>query len=213
MRPRVALAAALLCIVGVFVIEMSGSARRLSGTNHIDPLDFVVTVPANGRVCQPIAFLPADTGAVKFLIGTYGRPLPDISSEFVAGGEVLAAGALPAGGKQGYVAVPLRYSRQSGTQGTICLRFGGDRQIALGGEPLAASPSSATVNGTPSPAGLALYYLRKHPESWWQMLPTLAQRFGFGKAALFGNWTLPAAAMLLLATWVGAIRLLYKEVA
>lgn len=214
MRLRIALAVALLCIAGAFALEMSGSARRLAGTNHIDPLGFVVVAPAGGRVCQPVALLPPGTGSVRALIGTYGRPLPAITTEFISPDEkVMTSGVLAGGGKQGYVDVPLHYSRRQGMPGTICLRFIGSHRVAIGGEPLAASTTSASVNGHPQPAGLALYYLRNKPESWWELLPIIVQRFGFGKAAFFGYWTLPAATLLLLLTWAAAMRLLVKEMA
>ena len=38
-------------------------------------------------------------------------------------------------------------------------------------------------------------------------------RFGLGKASFFGDWTLPAVALLLLGVWVGTVRLLLRELA
>lgn len=212
MRMRVALAVALLCVVVVFAIEMSGSAPRLSGTDHIDPRSFVVILPPKSSVCQPIASLPGDTGSVKLLVGTYGRPLPAISAKFVGprGAEV-TGGQLPAGGRQGYVSIPLRHPHGPSVSGTLCFHFDSEHNVAVAGEPLAASATSASVNGQPQPAGLAFYYLRPGSESWWELLPLLTQRFGFGKAAFFGEWTLPAAALLLLGIWTATIRLLCKE--
>jgi hypothetical protein len=54
-------------------------------------------------------------------------------------------------------------------------------------------------------------YLREHRESWWQLLPTLVDRFGLGKASLIGDWTLPTVAVLFLGTWVAVVRLLLRE--
>ncbi len=39
----------------------------------------------------------------------------------------------------------------------------------------------------------------------------LDERFGLGKASLFGDWTLPAMALALLGVWIAAVRLLAKE--
>ncbi len=55
-------------------------------------------------------------------------------------------------------------------------------------------------------------YLRPGRESWWQLLGTLDQRFGLGKASFFGDWTLPVMALLLLGIWIAAARLLAKEI-
>ena len=54
-------------------------------------------------------------------------------------------------------------------------------------------------------------YLRPGSESWWQLLGVLDERFGFGKATFFGDWTLPVAALLLLGVWVATVRLLIRE--
>lgn len=212
MRLRVALAAALLCVIGALALDMSGSAPRLSGTNHVNPLAFVVTVPPGGRLCQPAVALPPDTGSVKLLIASYGRPLPTISALLTGeDGERLASGELARGRKQGYVTIPLEPVRQRVRAGTLCIRFGGTSKLAFGGVGEPENAASVRVNGHIAEAKVSLYYLRPGSESWWELLPTLAQRFGFGKAAFFGSWTLPLVAFLLLATWVATIRLLVKE--
>jgi hypothetical protein len=58
---------------------------------------------------------------------------------------------------------------------------------------------------------MAVVYLRPGRESWWQLLPTLSRRMGFGKALFFGTWTLPVAALLLLGLWIAVGRLLLRE--
>jgi hypothetical protein len=67
------------------------------------------------------------------------------------------------------------------------------------------------VDGSQQPGRISLLYLRAGSETWWQLLPTLARRFGLGKASFFGAWTLPLAALLLLGVWVSAVRLLLRE--
>jgi hypothetical protein len=64
------------------------------------------------------------------------------------------------------------------------------------------------VDGKPQPGRIDVVYLRPGRESWWQLLPTLDQRFGLGKASFFGGWTLPALALALLCVWIAAARLL-----
>jgi hypothetical protein len=56
-----------------------------------------------------------------------------------------------------------------------------------------------------------MLYFRQGGETWWQLLPTLTRRFGLGKASLFGDWTLPAVALLLLVVWIGTARLVVRE--
>ena len=56
-----------------------------------------------------------------------------------------------------------------------------------------------------------MLYLRAGEESWWQLIPTLSERFGLGKAPLYGAWSLLLAALLLLGVWIAVFRLLARE--
>ncbi|HEY1689713.1 MAG TPA: hypothetical protein VGF95_12720 [Solirubrobacteraceae bacterium] len=211
MRLRVALAAALLCVIGLFVLEMSGAAPRSAGTNHVPPLTTLLT-PKQAKVCQS-DILPAGAGRVKLLVGAYGHRVPALAIGFRGpDGKLLSSGRLPAGAPQGFVLVPLRHPyRGADTSGTLCLSVDSPYGIGLGGEPIAPGPTSAQLNGKPEPTAIIIDYLRPGRETWWQLLPTLTQRFAYGKAAFFGTWTLPVAALLLLGAWIAAIRLLWRE--
>lgn len=211
MRLRLAVATAMLCIVGLFVLEMSGRAPRLASTNHVDFLGFVATVPPHGTICQPATVLPADTGAARVFVGTYSHPAPMIRLTFREGTRAVTSGGLRAGAPQGYLDVPFAYPHGATRVGTLCLHFEGPNQVALGGASAPAGDGSEQVDGQPAPGIVALAFMRPSRESWWQLLPTLDQRVGFGKASIFGNWTLPFAACLLLIVWAASIRLLLRE--
>ena len=209
---RVALGLALLAVLAVLVLDMSGSAPRGAGSDHISPVVFAATVPGGGSVCQPIAPLPSDARRVQLLIGTYGRPVPELGVTFGgAGGAVIAQGTLPAGGKEGTVTLPIhRVAR--GEAASFCLHVGGRSTVVLGGEGGPIGATSELVNGQAQSGRVSLLYLRGGSESWWELLPSLDHRFGLGKASLFGDWTLPAMALLLLGVWVCAVRLLWRTV-
>ena len=86
----------------------------------------------------------------------------------------------------------------SGTAVKLCLtrrraRQGRDRRP---GDP--TRPDRRDVDGVAQPAGSASSTTAR-PESWWSLLGVLDQRFGLGKAGFFGDWTLPACFVLLLA--------------
>jgi hypothetical protein len=93
----------------------------------------------------------------------------------------------------------------------MCLRVSGALPVVLGGEGGSITSNSELVNGHRQPGRISLIYLRPGDESWWQLLPTLARRFGLGKASFFGEWTLPLLAVLLLCVWVATARLLTRE--
>ena len=213
MRVRVVLALALALAVGAIVLDMSGSAPRIAATDHTNPQGFVATVPSGGVLCQPSMTLPSDAGSVEVLIGTYGHPVPRLTASFVGpGNHTLAPGTLAAGAREGYVRIPLGYPHGSTVGGALCIHVGkAVHPVVLGGDIFGAGSMSEQVNGKPQAGRIDVVYLRPGRESWWQLLGTLDERFGLGKASFFGDWTLPVAALLLLGVWVAVVRLLLRE--
>jgi hypothetical protein len=191
---------------------MSGSAPRISDTDHINPVGFVGTLQGGQELCQDAMSLPKDAGGVQILVATYGHPVPTVSARFVGPGGTLTSGQVAAGAREGNITVPLRYPHGPTVAGTLCIGVGPSAtKTVLGGDVFAPGPQSEQVAGKPQGGRISVTYLRPGKESWWQLLGTLSQRFGLGKASFFGDWTLAAMALLLLAVWVGAIRLLVRE--
>lgn len=212
MRVRVVLALGLALIAAALLLDMSGSAPRTAGTDHINPVAFVATLQGRQELCQPQMVLPANAGSIHVLAGTYGRPLPAFSARFLDGsGTQVATGALPAGGHEGTVSIPLAHSPQRAVGGTLCIASAGPARVVLAGEPFPEGSTSETVAGHPQTGRVDVVYERAGSESWWSLLPALSERVGLGKATLFGDWTLAAAALLLAAVWAASIRLLLRE--
>ncbi|MCW3028755.1 MAG: hypothetical protein JWN81_1966 [Solirubrobacterales bacterium] len=211
MRVRILLTLAVAAALAALIIDMSGRAPRTAGSDHASPIIFAATVPGHGTLCQPAAYLPQDAAQVQILIGSYGRPLGDLRLSFLdAAGHEVAYGRLPAGGHEGLLLIPIMRIGRAAAGSTVCLRNGGSYRLALGGEGGAVNPNSEVVNGIQQPGRMSLVYFRAGKESWWSLLPELTRRFGLGKAPFFGSWTLPAAALLLLAVWIAALRLLVR---
>ena len=210
MRVRVVLAVSLLAVAVGLAIDMSGRAPRTAGSNRVLPATFATVAPAGSVVCQPQGSPPSGAASAQLTIGTYGRPRPELRLDFLdAAGRTVSSGRLPAGVAQGVIAIPL--SPAHGEAVRVCLRVAGPERIALAGESLAASPTSVSIDGHEQPGVMSLMFFRAGKESWWQLLGTLTTRFGLGKASFFGDWTLPAMALLLLGAWVASLRLLLRE--
>jgi hypothetical protein len=209
---RLALGLALALVLAVLVLEMSGSAPRGTGSDHVSPVAFAATVPGGSTLCQPIVPPPHDAARVQVLVGTYGRPVPalDLSFNGVAG--VVATGSLAAGAKEGTVVIPI-HRVASGEARSFCLHVGGHSKVVLGGEGSPVSAASELVDGKAQQGRVSLLYLRGGSESWWELLPSLEHRFGLGKASVFGDWTLAVLALMLLGVWIATIRLLLREIA
>lgn len=207
---RLVVGVGVLIIVGAFILDMSGSARRLADTDHVSTPVFAANVPGGGTACQPLGGVPNDVAGIQLLIGTFGQPVPSLGFSFLGrDGKLLAVGNLRGGAHEGQVVIPLTRAGNlsAATQG--CLHVSGTHEVVLGGE---AGPGGAeVVNGKRQPGNIGLTYLRPGSESWWHLLPTLDTRFGLGKASFFGDWTLPVMAVLLLGVWIAAIRLILRE--
>lgn len=212
MRTRLALGVALALVVGEFLLLMSGSASRISGTDHINPVGFYGTIQGGQELCQPTMELPKDAGGVRLLAATYGHPLPALSVRFIGPHGTLTSGRRAAGAPEGPITVALRHPHGPSVAGTLCVGVGpSPYPTVLGGDQFAPGPESEQIAGKPQGGRIAVIWLRPGSESWWQLLPTLSRRFGLGKASFFGTWTLLALALLLLGVWIGALRLLVRE--
>ena len=212
MRARLVLGVALLLVAGALALDMSGRAPRDRRYRPHQPRGFSAALPHGGTLCQPAMVLPSDAQHLEVLIGTYGVPVPALSASFTATrGSTRASGRLAAGAHEGYVQIPLRYPHGPTAEGTLCLRVGGAHKVVFGGEPATPGALSEQVDGAPQPGRIDVVYLRPGRESWWQLLGTLDERLGLGKASLFGDWTLPAMALALLGVWIAAVRLLARE--
>jgi hypothetical protein len=209
---RVLLGVALLVVAGALALDMSGRAARSAGSDHVGPSVFSAAVPGGGVLCQPVTDLSGDTARVQLLVGTNGHPVPNLQIRFIdAAGADVAIGQLPSGAREGPVSIALKREPRSSPATHVCLRVVGATTVVVGGEGGPITSYSELVNGHRQPGRISLIYLRRGEESWWQLLPTLARRFGLGKASFFGEWTLPLLALLLLCVWVATARVLTRE--
>jgi hypothetical protein len=211
-RVRVVLAVALALVAGALVLDMSGRAPRLAGSDHLAPVGFVATLEGSRELCQAQMVLPSDAERVQVLIGTYGLEVPELAVRFLGpAGRLRASGRLAAGAAQGDVLIPISYPHGAAAEGVLCVRVGGHSKVVLGGTVATPGPGSEQIGGTAQPGRISILYLRPGRESWWQLLPSLSRRFGLGKASFFGDWTLVVAALALLGVWAAAVRLLARE--
>jgi hypothetical protein len=206
----------LILAVGLVLVlagaRVLGAASGVAGTNRVAPAVFAVSLPSGGLVCQPSAPPPADAAAVVITLGSYGAPIPAARLSLVSStGAVSATGRIPAGTPSGPTVIALARRPGAPPAGRFCLRFVGRTHVVVAGGVTAPGPDSAAVNGSPQAGVIGIVYRRRPGETWWSFLPTLFQRFGYGKASFFGAWTLPAAIAALAAVWILTARLLARE--
>jgi hypothetical protein len=110
---------------------------------------------------------------------------------------VVTRGRRPAGGPEGRVEVPVRPVGDTTGPAEVCLVVGGGGRTVLYG----------------SAGRVRLEWMRAGSESWLELLPVIAHRFGLAKANPLGSLLLPFAALLLVVAWVAAARLVLREMA
>ncbi len=177
MLVRAVIAVAVLLVVAVFALEMSGSAARTADSNHVGVSAFTATVPGGGAVCEPVSGLPDDAARARLFVRSFGHPVPALGLRFTDGrGRTVAVGTFPGGPKQGFVDIPITRSGAPGTETQACLHVAGRNAVAIGGRPAAVGPGAEVVDGKHEGGDISLVYLRSGSESWWQLLPTLLHR-------------------------------------
>ncbi len=213
MRVRIVLAVSLALVGVAVVVALSQRAPRLAGTSFVLQRAFVAAVPPRGTACQPATYLADDSAAAQLLVQPYGRRPLALGVTFRdPDGAVVARGAVR-GVAVGAGAVTVPFARVvdgNHANATVCVHDAGSEGFALSGD-IASPTAAARVQGRPTGGVVGFRYLRAGSESWWSLMPVVAQRFGLGKASVFGTWTLPALALALVGLWIAVVRLLLRS--
>jgi hypothetical protein len=196
MPTKAVLATGLALLAGLVMVLMLGKAERRAGSNYVPEHGPVTELRGADRHCEDQELVPGDSGALDLLVGTYGRPTPELSVRVSANGRTVSRGRLPAGEHQGRVLIPIEPIKQALPGARVCIRTGpGGRTVLYGrGDKV------------------RLAWLRPGSESRLALLPTVAHRFGLGKLNPFGPWLLAVAGLLMALAWFLALRLVVREV-
>jgi hypothetical protein len=197
MRVRFVVGAGLALVAGLVLVLLLGQGQRRAGSNYVPELGPAVELRGAGRHCETGQTLPADTGALKLNVGTYGQPTPAIEVRAtVPGRGTVTEGRLPAGRHEGHVVVPVRRVDGMVEGAEVCLLIAGGGGTVLYGRG----------------QNVRLAWLRPGSESRLSLMPTVAHRFGLAKLNPLGSWLLPLLVLALAATWFAALRTVVREV-
>ncbi len=199
------LAVGTLLTAGVLVLDMSGSGPRTAGSNRVPPQGISVFATGGQTVCQVIPGFPYDAGRVGVLLSAFGRLRPSVEMTFLGSGNRVIARTAAEGGGQGLVLMPIRRLSWA-PAATACLRIVSGPKVGVRGYGFPLGPGTVRVDGKPEPGVMSIFYYRSRNETWWQLLPVLDQRFGWGKAPFFGTWTFPFVIGLVIFLWFGVLR-------
>jgi len=203
----VAAVAVSLVLVGLAVV-LTPSQPRLAGSNGVTPAAFTVVVPAGATVCQEGQTVPAGTGALRFLAGTYDLPGGPVAVRIQTAGRTVTAGARSAAFGNGELVVPVRRVAEGVSPARVCLRNGGRGRLALAGLP---NPGAGpVVAGRPQDGPATIEFLRAGNRSGWALIPSVAERAGRARGGLTSGWAFWGALVLLAAAWGVAIAVVVR---
>ena len=201
-------AAMLVCLAVVAITD----DRELAFTLGVRPTQVAAVVEPGKRACQRPLDVSADARRLRFQVGTFHKPGPELTVDAGAGTQ-RAAGVVPGGyGDVTWQRVDLDRELREGERIELCVTNRGNRRAALyGGPALAARTSSAYVDGRRVPADIALIFERDHGSSAFALIPTAFERAALFHPSWFGPWTVWALAglVLLAVPWllIGALRM------
>jgi hypothetical protein len=193
---RAVVAGGFALLLVALAVTLLQSAPRSAGSNYVGELEEVTELRGAARQCQDGEGVPGDAGALRLLIGTYGRPAPDLRVVVSRGGETVTSGSLSGGGREGHVDIPIRGLEDDVSGARVCVVVGGGGRTVLYG----------------AAGRLHLEWLRAGSESWLELVPTIADRLALGRWNPFGSLLLPVVALLLAGAWIAAARLVLREV-
>jgi hypothetical protein len=198
MRIGAVLAAGLVAVASGLALVLLQADTRQAGSNYVPEHAQVLTISGAGSHCQAGQLVPAEAAFLRLLIGTFGEPTPELGVSVRSGGQAVASTRLPAGRSEGHVLLPVGPFDERHENAEVCISVrgvGDDRRSVLYG----------------ALGQVRLEWLRAGRESWLDILPTVAHRFGLGKPFLSGSWAIGLAAGLLAFAWLLALRLVVKE--
>ena len=199
MRIPLVLGAGLVAALVAVGLVLSDSAQRQAGSNYVPERERARTIEGAGGYCQRDQDIPADTAALRLLLGTFEGPRPAVDVVVRAAGRRLTSGRIPADPvpPTEHQVVPLEPVARSTPNAIVCLRVraGKGRRTVLYG----------------TLGQVRFEWLRAGQESWIELLPTIVHRFALGKANPVGAWLLAVALVLLALATGAALRVAARE--
>jgi hypothetical protein len=197
-------AALAIGLIGVLVAGLLTDTRQVQ-TLGVTPVFPVAPLEPKQEACQNDVGLASPLEHVRFNIGTFGKPGPPLTVTVRDryGLQIGRTGRVAAGWKDDGSAQEVAVGRVHADQKvSVCIRNGGPQTAYVYGdiydgnirESITAArptitPSSGTIDGTPMPGDLALWFVSPEPKSLVARVPAMFDRAATFKPGLVGAWT------------------------
>jgi hypothetical protein len=177
------LAAGLAALALAFAVGGTHTTRRLAGSNGVPRSEFVAILKPRQTLCQLHENVPEGARVMSIEIGTYGAPGPPLRTTVREGDrELLAAGSLAAGWRQGIASVPLGGTEdRTLSDVTVCIANRGPARLAFAGVPDDERDAVARIGERSSRGRVRIEYVDGRATSAWSLAGTIARRMTFGR--------------------------------
>jgi len=194
MRRAAAVIAVVTLASGAGLVAVAGSDERaLAFTLDVGVRFPVAVAKPGGEACQAGVHTESRFDVVRFLVGTYGRPGPELAVVVrdASSGRPLATGTLPAGARDNQSAsARVAPAVAEGSRVDVCFRNDGVRRVALyGGAPWSDPLSTARVGERRLRYDLQLDFYRGEPRSALSLVPAMFERAALFRWPGIGSWT------------------------
>jgi hypothetical protein len=211
MRERVAVALALALVLAGLVIVLSQRSQRLAGSNsQVVVSAYDLPVRAGHQLCQYNETLPAGAAALRLFVGTLGHPGSPLEITVTGTHGALSRGRVAGGYRNGPLHVPITRVARDGGEGRLCIRNRGRATMRFAGNLTPPFGGANTANARLGDV-IRVDFLRPGRESWWDISPQIARRFGLVKTSFFGSWTLWFVLGLVVLSSTAAITLVLRQ--
>jgi hypothetical protein len=175
------------------LVTSAADERQTAFTLGVRPAEVAAVLGPGRQACQTPVAVAERFAAVRFQVGTFFRPGPElaVSVRSARGGTALTGGRLRAGYRDNsQPIVRLGGGVAKGRRVAVCIRnIDGHRAALYGGVDAAARHSTAIANGSPLHADLMLLFLRARSRSALSLIPTIFERASLFHPGWVGPWT------------------------
>lgn len=204
--------AGLLLVLVLLVGQLLGDERRLASTNsQVVVSGVALTVNPGKPLCQD-QYVPGDAAGVRlYAAPKWVRTGGPVEVTIARDGRGVGRAVAPAFADGGPVDMELvRGLEREVRLARVCIVNRGPTPLQVAGNrtPVLYSPSNPLGQLLGDVARID--FLRPGSESWIDLAPRVATRFGLGKASVFGSWTLWAVLGALGALWAFTLRFLWR---
>jgi len=209
---RIAVAVGAALVLGLLAIVLLQSQPRLSGSNaKVRTSGVALVIEPGGRRCHR-QDVPADTRAVRLFASPVWVGAGPLTVAISDRGRRLAQGRAASILEESVLRLPLdRALERDLWPARVCISNDGATPAAFAGDrtPVFESPTNPGSELLDDDVRVDL--LRPGRESWVDLASSIDNRFALGKASFFGPWTIWAVLVLVVLTWIAALRFLWRQ--